>query len=515
MHLFLYGPSGSGKSTIGKLLAALLCLPFIDLDSEIEQVIGQSISSYLEENGEASFRDLESAVFQKSVGGSDKVIALGGGCLLRDSNLDIAHAKGQVIFLDAQPSILFERLRGDSNLRPLLRGDLEASLASLLKERTDHYSSFQLRVDASELPDEVVWDIQKIIGRFHVRGMEPGYDVLLQENGLDSIGEILSRLGSGQKVLVVSDSNIAPLYLNQVMASLRSQGFIAGEITFQAGETSKTLETVSSIWNACLKAEIDRQGTIIALGGGVVNDLAGFCAATYMRGCDWITLPTSLLAMVDASIGGKTGFDLPQGKNLVGSFYPPCLVMADPKTLVTLPERELRAGLAEVIKHGVIGDLDLFRLCDQGWDAIENNLSEIVRRGMAVKIKVIEEDPFEHNSRAALNFGHTVGHAIELVSNYRILHGEAIAIGMVVETKLAERLSIAEPGLAEKLTSVISSLGLAVEIPKDLPRKELIKAMNLDKKKVNDIVRFSLPVSFGEIKTGIEVKNLDAILEEI
>ncbi len=514
MHLFLYGPSGSGKSTVSKLLAKALGLPFLDLDAEIENAAGQTIYQYMLENEEAAFRELEKSVLRKNVDGVEKVIALGGGTLLCDENRILVQTNGQVIFLDAEPSVLAARLAQDVNQRPLLNGELEKSLKSLLKEREAHYNSFPLRVDASRLPDIVVWDIQQLLGRYHLCNMGPGYDALVQESGMDTLGEMLRVREFGEMILVVSDANVAPLYAERVMASLRSAQFTVSKLIIPAGETHKTIETVESLWRACLDANIDRKSTIIALGGGVVSDLVGFSAATFMRGCKWIALPTTLLAMVDAGIGGKTGFDMPEGKNLVGAFYPPRFVLADPDVLFTLPVRELRAGLAEVIKHGVIANPDLFYLCAEGWDRVAAQLPEVVRRGMAVKVKVIEEDPYELGYRAALNFGHTVGHAVELVSKFRMIHGEAVAVGMVAEAKLAERLSIANPGLADKLAGVLSGLGLPVEIPQDLPRSALVSAMKVDKKKSNGTVRFTLPVKIGEVKTGIIVDNLESVLEE-
>jgi 3-dehydroquinate synthase len=244
----------------------------------------------------------------------------------------------------------------------------------------------------------------------------------------------------------------------------------------------------------------------------VVGDLAGFAASTFMRGCNWVAVPTTLLAMVDASMGGKTGFDLPEGKNLVGAFYPPRLVLADPDVLSTLPERELRAGLAEVVKHGVIADPELYNLCAQGWDAVIERLPEVVRRGMAVKVKVIEEDPYEQNIRAALNFGHTIGHAVELVSKFSLLHGEAVGIGMVAEARLAERLTVAGQGLSDALEKTLSALELPIEIPKDMGRNELISAMKVDKKKAGGVVRFALPVKIGEVKVEVEVENLEEVV---
>jgi len=231
-----------------------------------------------------------------------------------------------------------------------------------------------------------------------------------------------------------------------------------------------------------------------------------------MRGCNWVAAPTTLLAMVDASMGGKTGFDLPEGKNLVGAFHPPRLVLADPDVLFTLPERELRAGLAEAVKHGVIADPGLFDLCAEGWEAVKPRLPEIVRRGMGVKVKVIEEDPYERGIRAALNLGHTIGHAVELVSGFELLHGEAVAVGMVAEARLAERLTVAGPGLSEALAGTLSELGLPVQIPAGMTRADLIRAMRVDKKKAAGVVHFALPVKIGEVKVGVEVKDLEDAL---
>jgi 3-dehydroquinate synthetase len=209
--------------------------------------------------------------------------------------------------------------------------------------------------------------------------------------------------------------------------------------------------------------------------------------------------------MVDASVGGKTGVDLPQGKNLVGAFYPPRLVLADPQTLDTLPEAELRSGMAEVVKAGVIGDPVLFDLCTRGWDALRPKLGEVVRRAMAVKIAVIEADPYESGRRAVLNLGHTIGHAVELVSNFQLRHGEAVSIGMVAASRLAVRLEIAGPGLADKIERVLKGLGLPVEIPAELDRQAVLSAMQLDKKRLDGSVRFVLPVRLGDVRVGVDV----------
>ncbi|OQY30916.1 MAG: 3-dehydroquinate synthase [Anaerolineaceae bacterium 4572_5.2] len=274
------------------------------------------------------------------------------------------------------------------------------------------------------------------------------------------------------------------------------------------------MDSVQELWNAFLEAKIERGSTVVALGGGVVGDLAGFAAATFLRGVNWVNVPTSLLAMVDSSLGGKTGADLPQGKNLVGAFHAPRLVLVDPETLSTLPEVELRNGLAEVIKHGVIGAPELFRdLTDlTGFQNLSGlsglDWTEIVRRAMAVKIKIIEEDPYEQGLRQSLNFGHTIGHAVELASDFTLRHGEAVAIGMVAEARLAEEMGVAKSGLEKKITSTLRGLGLPTEIPPGLDEKRIQHALQRDKKKSGGVVRFALPVRVGEVRVGVEVRNL-------
>jgi hypothetical protein len=290
------------------------------------------------------------------------VIALGGGALLRDETRSLVDATGKVILLKADRSTLVRRLSQDRNERPLLAGDIETKLAALLERRREHYASFPLHVDATQSPQQVAWEIQRLLGRYHLRAMGIGYAVTIQAGGLDQLGETLEFNKLGGPVLVISDTNVAPRYAGRVLSSLQSAGYQASQQVIPAGEIYKNLETVESLWRGCLEAGLDRKSTVVALGGGVVGDLAGFTAATFMRGCNWVAVPTTLLAMVDASLGGKTGFDLPEGKNLVGAFHPPRLVLADPDVLSTLPDRELRAGRAEVVKHGVIADPELLNL---------------------------------------------------------------------------------------------------------------------------------------------------------
>ncbi len=515
MHIFLYGPSGSGKSTIGKKLAQILDLPFIDLDTEIEINSGKLIPQMMAEQGENAFRDAETHTLRKVIPGKDAVISLGGGALLRNKNRSLVQDSGDVVFLDADLPTLVSRLRSDKNQRPLLSGDLQGSLQSLLESRWDHYQSFSFRVDASPPPGQVAWNIQKLIGRFHLRSMGTPYDAWVLRGGLDSLGELLVQRDLNGPTLIISDANVAPLYAQRVQHSLQEAGYSTSMLIIPPGEAYKNIETISKLWSGCLETGLDRKSTIIALGGGVVGDLVGFTAATFMRGCNWVAVPTTLLSMVDASLGGKTGFDLPEGKNLVGAFHSPRFVLADPEVLSTLPEQEFRSGLGEVVKHGVIADPELFDLCSQGLNAIKSNLSNVVKQAMAVKVKVIEEDPYEKGIRAGLNLGHTIGHALEHVSGYSLLHGEAVAIGMVVETRLAETLSIANSGLSEMIAHTLLGFGLPVEIPANLPKAALIETVKKDKKKRSGKVRFALPAKIGEVIVGIEVVDLESVFEEI
>lgn len=511
-HIFLYGPSGSGKSTVGKILAAALDLPFLDLDSEVERSARQPIPEIMAGQGEEFFRELESATLRSVVSRPETVIALGGGTLLRDENRSLTEKTGRVILLESDLPTLLARLLKDRNQRPLLAGRLEDTLSDQLKVRNAHYHSFVLRVNSSQTHELVVRDVQRILGRYHLGSMEPGYDVIVQEGILDQIGELLNSLALGRSILVVGDTNTSPLYGERVLTSLRTTGYKTSQFVIPAGEIHKNLETVAALWQSCLDAELDRKSTVVALGGGVVSDLAGFTAATFMRGCNWVCVPTTLLAMVDASLGGKTGFDLPEGKNLVGAFYPPRLVLVDPNVLATLPKRELNTGLAEVVKHGIIADPDLFALCTQGQDVVTKQMSEVIQRGIAVKVKIIEEDPHENGFRASLNFGHTIGHAVEHVSGYSLLHGEAVAIGMVAEARLAERILGSDPGLSGLLAGTLTRLGLPVKIPDTLDRASIIQSMKVDKKKSAGNVKFALPLRIGCIKVGVEVANLEETL---
>ncbi len=511
-NIFLYGPPASGKTTLGQRLAAALDLPFIDLDELIEEQSGQRIPDLFAAEGEAGFRQREAAALTLAVGGQAgspaAVIALGGGALLRPENRALAEAAGRVVCLQAAYATILQRLPKGDGGRPLLSGDAQQQLRALLAARAEHYASFPLQVAVDELsPEALAWQVQTRLGLFRVSGMGKDYDVRIVPQGLDHLGLALQARGLRGPLALVMDSHVAPLHAEQALAALRRAGYAAQPVVIPAGEPHKTLETLGQLWAAFLSAGLERGSTVVALGGGVVGDLAGFAAAAYLRGVAWVAVPSTLLAMVDASLGGKTGADLPQGKNLVGAFHPPALVLADPALLQTLPDVELRNGLAEVVKHGILNDAVLFDLCRQGWEAVRTHLPEIVRRAVAVKVAVIQRDPYERGERASLNLGHTLGHAIELASNFALRHGEAVSIGTLAAARLAERRGMAEAGLPQAVSAALSGLGLPLYIPDGLDEACIAQGIGVDKKRSAGKVRLVLPVGIGRVRWGVPLDD--------
>jgi len=337
--------------------------------------------------------------------------------------------------------------------------------------------------------------------------MGKAYDVIVQPGGINTVGSTFRRVGLEGPVALISDENVAAIYGPSISERLAQSGYHIEMGKFPAGEEHKTVDTILSLWETFLKAGLERKSSVAALGGGVVGDLTGFAAATYLRGVPWVAIPTSLLAMVDASIGGKTGADLPQGKNLVGAFHPPALVLVDPGVLASLPEPELRNGLAEVVKAALIDDPYLFLMCETGWESLASRWEEVIARAIAVKVKVVNADPFEKGQRSVLNLGHTFGHAIEWASGYRIRHGEAVAIGMVGAARLSVRLNLAQPELPQRIEQTLSKLGLPTRLPDKIRYMDVLENMKFDKKRSDGKTRFVLPEAIGKVQYGISVKE--------
>ncbi len=515
MKIFLYGPSGSGKSTSGKLLAESLGISAIDLDTAIEEQAGKGIPAIFQSEGEAGFRRVEGDVLGKLVKGEQEgIIMLGGGTLLQKANRDLVEAAGPVICLRANQETLLQRLNQDPNKRPLLGQNILANLQALIRERGSHYDSFERQLDTSQLsPEETVHELQVVLGRFTIRGMGADYPVRIKAGSLDQLGEHLRAINMKGPIALVGDGNTAHLYGQHAKDSLQHSGYEVSLLEIPAGEEHKTLATVNELWQGFLRAGLERGSTVVALGGGVVGDLAGFAAATYLRGVAWVNVPTTLLAMVDSSLGGKTGADLPQGKNLIGAFHSPQLVLADPELLRTLTIREVRNGMAETIKHGIIADPALYALCQKtDLQSLYKN-DALIRRSVGVKARVIVADPYEKGLRETLNFGHTIGHGVEKASAYRISHGEAVAIGMVAETRLAEKIGLARVGLAEAISETLRQNGLPTSIPADLARDQILAAMQLDKKRAAGKIRFALPEDIGRVRSGVIIENWQELLD--
>ncbi|HEY8173917.1 MAG TPA: 3-dehydroquinate synthase [Dehalococcoidia bacterium] len=327
------------------------------------------------------------------------------------------------------------------------------------------------------------------------------YDVHCRWGALDDLGPLIAATGLRGSAFVVSDDAVAGIFGDRALASLRGAGFDAHLHTFAAGEASKNLDTVSAIYDWLLEHRAERSSPVIALGGGVVGDVAGFAAATYLRGVPFVQAPTSLLAMVDAAIGGKVGVDHPRGKNLIGAFYAPRLVVEDPSTLTSLPPRALREGYAEVIKHGLIMDPDMLDILDARADdllALEPQLTtEIVARNAALKAKVVSEDERESDRRMILNYGHTIGHAIEAVTAYRqVLHGEAISVGMMAAARIGERLGVTPRAVVERQAALFDRY----DLPRTLTGVDpaaVVAATAHDKKVASKRVRWILLEDFG------------------
>ena len=556
MNLVLYGPPSVGKTTVGKLIAEKLGREFVDGDDWIEARWGRPVPDYFERGDDALFRAREAEACRMWSALDGLVIAPGGGALLDPRSRAALEGAGVLLCLTASPETLLARLNG-SHARPLLRGDAPARLNALLKERESLYRSFAMQVSTDGRAVESV--AEEVIAQFRasegVTRFELGESSALIGHGLlVRLPEFLAAKGLRPPFLVISDSSVAPLHGNAVCRALDAPAPVAhpgrngvkskgrqergsGDevIHFPAGEAHKNLDTVRELYSACLAGGLERGGTILALGGGVVGDVAGFIAATFMRGVQWVNLPTTVLAMADASLGGKVGVDLPEGKNLVGAFHPPSLILADFDTLSTLPAVETRCGLAEVVKAAVIGDGALFAqlssfTADHGAQTkpspavinhaaadptpAESSLAPLPRcppafiiRAAAVKVGIVNADPYERGERASLNFGHTIGHGVESASGYAIRHGEAVAIGMIAETRLAEAMGLVERGLAARIAACLQHIGLPTRAA-GLDPEAIRAAMSADKKKSGGKLKFALPKRIGEAAWGIEVEEM-------
>jgi len=514
-NLVITGFMGVGKTAVGKAVAGRLGRPFVDMDAQIESQTGKTIRELFDQDGEAAFRRHEAKLCQELSGRKNLVIATGGGALVPLENLEAMQQTGIVICLTCAIDEMVERLRGDA-ARPLLGdGDPRARIEALLDVRRQAYDGMPWRINTTgKTVNEVADLVARLAGsrRLTVRHPHATYPIHIGAGLFSHLGDAIGAAGidAAARLCVVSNTVVCPLYGDAVLEVLRRAGFDAGMCVLPDGERHKTLDTVRGVYDALLSQGLDRGGVVLSLGGGVTGDIAGYAAATYLRGIRFVQIPTSLLAMVDASVGGKTGVDLPEGKNLVGAFKQPELVVIDPLVLTTLSDEELRSGMAEAIKHGIIGDEELFEefsrdVVDRSFWTTEQ-AGERIARVVQVKRTVIEEDPFETGRRAVLNLGHTVGHALERLSGYALRHGEAVSIGMIAAARLAWHCGLATEGLGRQIEKTLERHGLPIECP-PYAVADIVAAMGHDKKRQDGKLRWVLPRAIGDVVVRDDVPS--------
>ncbi len=510
MNLVLIGAMGTGKTAVGEAVARALGWPFVDTDQRVEATTGRRVAELFHRDGEAVFRRLEAAAVQEAAALDGQVIATGGGAVLAQDNLRRLKDGGFMIWLRASPAGILARLDAQERAhRPLLEGaEPLRRLTQLLEEREAAYrAAADAVVDTDGRSQEEV--VREVLGQWGVVETvevslgEQSYPILIGRGVLAHLGELLSGRVAARRLLVVSTPPVDELYGATAARSLAEAGFRVHRVSVPDGEASKSLEQLARLWDAALAAGCDRGSAFVALGGGVVGDLTGFAAATFLRGVPLVQVPTSLVAQVDASIGGKVGIDLPRGKNLAGAFHQPRAVVADTDTLATLPPDQRRAGLAEVVKHAVIADPDLFAYLERHAGELPeltgSDLPGLVAANCRIKARVVAADEREGGARAMLNFGHTVGHGLEAAGGYRLLsHGQAVAIGMVAVAELACRLGSFPRSEAERLVRLLTLLGLPVRIPA-LSRVDILAAMEYDKKRRAGRLTFVLPEAIGRV----------------
>lgn len=505
-NLILTGFMGTGKTRLGREVARRLGRPFVDMDAAIEERAGQSIERIFAEWGEGAFRQMEVDLCRELARQRGLVISTGGGALLNAENRALLQEDGVVVCLNAPADEILRRLQaGGGTERPLLNvPDPGAEIARLLVARREAYAAIPWQVDTEGRSLESLAEEVLALGQTRTLTVRHGtgsYPLHVGAGLLDQIGGALRAAGApeGCRVAVVSNPVVAPHYAYRVRRSLESRGFQPVLCTIPDGEPHKNLETVSALYDQFLRGHLDRSSVVLSLGGGVTGDIAGFAAATFMRGVRFAQIPTSLLAMADASVGGKTGVDLPQGKNLVGAFKQPILVLVDPATLATLPAAEVRSGMAEVLKHGILADPELFASLKGGAVGPSPPLTvDQLARALRVKIDVVEQDPLEEGWRAVLNLGHTVGHALERLSRFSLRHGEGVSIGLVAAAGIAVRLGLASQATSDAITAALSAWGLPTRCPA-YPTGEIWEAMTHDKKRKGQNLRWILPVDIGQM----------------
>jgi 3-dehydroquinate synthase len=559
-NIVITGFSGTGKSLVAREVAGQLGWDFIDTDAEIVSLAKTPIAEIFQQDGEAKFRELEREVIKRASRRSHKVIATGGGAIVDPQNHAQLARNGFIVCLDAKPETIYQRLFQEgshgSEIRPLLEGDNPLERIRQLKaQRQPYYDDVDLVINTDDLSiSEVAREV--IRGWGLLRGVYPErdssvaslpqndkkrrtrndvvedvacwvetatrrYPIFVGYGLLDKLGEELKKVTSSHVAIVISDENVSRLYGDRVENVLRNAGFAVNSVIVPPGEKTKCIDTAIDIYDFLIKKRVERDDMLIALGGGMIGDLAGFVAATYLRGIPWIQVPTSLIGMVDASIGGKVAVNHPEGKNLIGAFYQPNFVLADTRALATLPERELTSGWAEVVKYGLILDKDFFKFLESNVDRLakleQGAVNEAIIHSASLKAQVVSQDEKERGQRIILNYGHTIAHGLEAATRYiGFLHGEAVAIGMMGAAKLSQRLGILPASVVKRQQSLLRKFGLPTAFL-GVNLAEIAKATEVDKKTRAKGIRWVLLEGIGKtvIRASVPQQDVLAVLEEL
>jgi len=561
--IVLIGLMGSGKTSTGRRLAQQLGLDFVDADAEIEAAAGMSITEIFAQHGETYFRDGERRVMARLLNEGPRVLATGGGAFMNEETRARIAASGISIWLKADLDVLWRRVRKRSHRPLLLSGDPERTLRSLLDQRYPVYARADITVTSRDGPQELAVeeaidglefflrfssDPPELVAptrsavsngqsatspqpyssqaRVDVKLGARSYAILIGAGLIAEAGHHIRRLAPRAACAIVTDENVASLHL-AVLEQALDEAFVRHtKVVVAPGEGSKSFTEYARVCNELIGAKLERGDIIAALGGGVVGDLAGFAAATLRRGMRFIQVPTTLLAEVDSSVGGKTGINSPHGKNLIGAFHQPSLVLADANTLDTLPLREFRAGYAEIVKYGLLGDAGFFAWLEAHWRGVFAGGGERVHAiatSCRAKAAIVARDEYEEGERALLNLGHTFGHAFERITRYdgaRLVHGEAVAIGIACAFRFSVRRGLCGNEDQARVEAHLQDVGLPVRLGSipgfNAGAEEIVEAMYQDKKVKHGALTFILARAIGDsfIDKSVEASEILGFLQD-
>ena len=542
MDVVLVGLPGSGKSAVGRRLAQRHGAAFIDLDERIETAAGRTIPELFADDGEAAFRTLERrAVVDLGPADPDpaiaRVVASGGGAVVDPRNRWALYRGRETVWLDGRPEILAQRLRRSPRVRPLIESrDPIGAVRDLAAKRERFYAAADVRVTGvAEIPD-VIRVIEERLdarraadasGTTMLRAETPVGRLILGEGiAATEVASALDRLGAPRAILV-SEPGAWDAFGLSIATSLRLAGWTVETILLPQGEDAKRLSVVEGCARDLVRLRVERGEPLVAIGGGALGDAAGFIAATYLRGIPLIHVPTTLVAQIDSSIGGKTGVDLPEGKNLVGAFHLPDTTIVDVAAVATLPERQRRAALGEAVKMAALGDERLFELLESDGPAIATGVgedilgpaAELVERSAWAKVEVVSADERERDAtggRITLNLGHSVGHALEAAAGYsRLLHGEAVAYGLRAACAIGVAVGVTPTSRAHRIVRLLDGLDLATA-PLDETLETVMGHLASDKKHAAGSLRWVLPTDDGVlVRRGIETAVVERAVTDL